>query len=63
MSQNIKENPVNWFCSLLCYSSMIFNKIHDISTLAYCIEYITAWIKTLLKNNLEVLSADCNWTL
>lgn len=60
MSRNIKENPVNCSCSLLCYSSMIFNKTHEISSLSVCTECITAWI---LKNNLKVLSAYLNWTL
>lgn len=40
-----KRKPVNCFCSFLCYSSMIFNKIHEKSSLSYCTEYITAWIE------------------
>lgn len=29
-----KRKPVNCFCSLLCYSSIISDKIHDISSLS-----------------------------
>lgn len=49
MSWNIKENPVNCFCSLMCYSSMIFDIIHEISSQFYCTEYITAWINNKKK--------------